>query len=94
MESQNAERLDADEGDAREELARRNLAAAEHACSTSVLEVEGTSTDCACNPDAPEGVVGELIDGVRVQPFSCSGATSGNGPNRKADGKPRWRKGV
>ena len=35
--------------------------------------------------DAPEGVVVELKEGVRVQNFSCSGATSGKCTHRKAD---------
>ena len=48
-----------------------------------VVEVEGASTERACNPDAPEGVVEEHKEGVRVQPFSCSGATSGIGPCRR-----------
>ena len=59
-----------------------------------VVEVEGASTDCACSPDSPEGVVGERKGGVRVQPFSCSGATSGNGPHRNTDEKPRSRNGA
>ena len=38
------------------------------------------SAECeknALSTDAPEGVVGENKEEVRVQPFSCSGATSG-----------------
>ena len=35
--------------------------------------------------DAPEGVVAEHKEGVRVQPFSCSGATGGKSTHRKAE---------
>ena len=46
------------------------------------VEVEGTSTNCACDPDAPEGVVDELIEEVPVRPFSRNGAKYGIDPPR------------
>ena len=57
------------------------LAAAEHACSTPWSKWRAQTQTV----DAPEGVVVELKEGVRVQPFSCSGATSGKCTHRKAD---------
>ena len=36
-------------------------------------EVECQSAESTHSTDAPEGVVGELKEEVRVQPFSCSG---------------------
>ena len=68
-----AERLEAEEGDAREGLARRTLAAAEHAYSTPRPKWSAECEENAQSTDAPEGVVGENIEEVRVPPFSCCG---------------------
>ena len=68
-----AEQLDAEEGGAREGLARRTLAAAEHANSTPRSKWSAECEKYAQSTDAPEGVVGENKVEVRVQPFSCSG---------------------
>ena len=65
--------LEQEEGGAREGLARRTLAAAEHACSTPRSKWSAEREEHAQSTDAPEGVVGENKDEVRVQPFSCSG---------------------
>ena len=65
--------LDAEEGGARGGLARRTLAAAEHAYSTPRPKWSAECEKNALSTDAPEGVVGENIVEVRVQPFSCSG---------------------
>ena len=68
------EGLEAEEGDAQEGLARRTLAAAEHARrSTPESKWSAECEKNALSTDAPEGVVGEIKVEVRVQPFSCSG---------------------
>ena len=69
----------------RQGLRGGTLAAAEHACSTPWSKWSAECEKNALSTDAPEGVVVELKEGVRVQPFSCSGATSGKCTHRKAD---------
>ena len=59
------------------------LAAAEHAYSTPKSKWSAESEKNALSTDAPEGVVGENKEEVRVQPFSCSGASSGKSTHRR-----------
>ena len=51
---------------------KRTLTAAEHACSTPRSKWSAECEKNALSTDAPEGVVGENKEEVRVQPFSCS----------------------
>ena len=55
-----------------------------------VVEVEGANTEYACNPDAPEGVVEERIDGLHGLPFSRSGY-NGMRSCRRSKQPPRAR---
>ena len=73
------EGLEQEEGGAREGLARRTLAAAEHACSTPKSKWSAEREEHAQSTDAPEGVVGENKVELRVQPFSCSGPSDNEG---------------
>ena len=76
-----AERLETEEGDAQEGQARTTLAAAEHASSTPKSKWSAECEKNALSTDAPEGVVVENKEELRVQPFSCSGP-----PRRKTRG--------
>ena len=70
-----AKQQEAEEGEARDGQARRSLAAAEHAGSTPKSKWSAKCEKSALSTDAPEGVVGENIQELRVQPFSYSGPT-------------------
>ena len=59
------------------------LAAADRANSTPKSKWSAECEKKALSTDASEGVVGENKEEVRVQPFSCSGATSGKSTHRK-----------
>ena len=67
------ERLDEPEGNAQGQAARRDPRGGGTRLFDPEVEVEGTSTNRARSPDAPEGVVDEHTDGIRVRPFSRSG---------------------
>ena len=78
--------LEAEEGEPTENgLRGGTLAAAEHANSTPKSKWNAECEKYTLSTDAPEGVVGENKEEFRVQPFSCSGATSGRCTHRKAD---------
>ena len=61
------------------------LAAAEHACSTPRSKWSAECEKNALSTDAPEGVVGENKEEVRVQPFSCTGCHKRQNTQRKGE---------
>ena len=73
-------------GESRAGTARRDPRGGGTRLLDPVVEVESTHRQCL-RSDAPEGVVVEHNEGVRVQPFGCSGATSGKCTQRIADKK-------